>query len=312
MKLLVVAIGGNAILPAGDPGGAASQWRRIEATCARLADLVAEGYDLAITHGNGPQVGNILVQNEESRRAVPSMPLDVCGAESQGQIGYMLQQALQNEFAARGIRKGVASVITQVRVDPADPAFARPTKPIGPFYEREDEILVKRAKGWKFIVDPRGGYRRVVPSPLPLEIVEKDIIRKLLAEDGHVVIAAGGGGIPVVRIDGRLVGVEAVIDKDLASAVLAKAIGCRTLLIVTDVSRVAVDFGRPTERPLDRVTLAEAKKYYADGQFPAGSMGPKVEAIVRFLEGGGTRAIVTNVEDLAAALAGRAGTVFAK
>jgi len=312
MKLLVVAIGGNAILPAGDPGDATSQRRRIGETCTKLADLVAAGYDLVITHGNGPQVGNILLQNEESRQKVPPMPLDVCGAESQGQIGYMLQQGLQNEFAARKIRKAVASVITQVLVDPEDPAFTEPTKPIGPFYQREDEIIVKRAKGWKMTYDPRGGYRRIVPSPSPIDVVEKDIIRRLLAMDGHVVIAAGGGGIPVIRRGGELVGVEAVIDKDLASAVLAKAIGGKTLVIVTDVPQVALNFGAPEQRPLDRLTLAEAKRYHAEGQFPPGTMGPKVEAIVRFLEAGGTRAIVTDAEHLAAAVQGKAGTVFVK
>jgi len=313
MKKLVVAIGGNAILPAGDPGDAASQLRRIGETSARLADLVAEGYDIVLTHGNGPQVGNILLQNEESRQKVPAMPLDVCGAESQAQIGYMFQQALQNEFRARGIKKGVASLVTQVLVRADDPAFANPTKPIGPYYQREDEIIVKRAKGWRMLLDPRGGYRRVVPSPRPIEVVEKDVIVKLVGQgNGRVVIAAGGGGIPVIEKDGRLVGVEAVIDKDLASAVLAAAIGWKTLVIVTDVPRVALDFGKPTERPLDHMTVHEAKGYLAAGQFPAGSMGPKIEAAIEFLEAGGTRTIITDIDDLVPAVAGKAGTHITK
>jgi len=209
---LVVAIGGNALLPPGG-GDAAAQRRRIEETSARLADLLKEGHDVVLTHGNGPQVGNILLQNEESRHIVPAMPLDVCGAESQAQIGYLLSQALRNEFAVRRIQRGVACVITQVLVSADDPAFANPTKPIGPYYAREDEIVVKKAKGWKMVYDQRGGWRRVVPSPRPVEVVEAEEIRRLVADgDGRLVIAAGGGGIPVVRRDGKLVGVEAVIE----------------------------------------------------------------------------------------------------
>ncbi|MGQ0797709.1 MAG: carbamate kinase [Methanobacteriota archaeon] len=309
MKRLVVAIGGNALQPAGEGGDAAAQRARVDATCARLADLAATGHEFVLTHGNGPQVGNILLQNEEARDRTPAMPLDVCVAESQAQIGYMLQQGLENAFATRGIRKGAVCVITQVVVDPADPAFADPTKPIGPYYTREDELVVKRAKGWRLVYDARGGYRRVVPSPRPLEIVEADIVARLVAQgDGRVVIAAGGGGIPVVRKDGRLVGVEAVVDKDLASAVLARAIGWKDLAIVTDVPRIALDFGTPAPRPLDRMTLKDAKKHLADGQFPPGSMGPKIEAAIDFLEGGGTRVAVTDLDHLVPAIAGKAGT----
>lgn len=309
MKKLVVAIGGNAILPAGDAGDAASQRRRIEATGRKLADLVAAGHDVIVTHGNGPQVGNILLQNEESRHKVPAMPLDVCGAESQAQIGYMLQQALGNEFTARGIEKGVACLVTQVLVREDDPAFMNPTKPIGPYYAREDEIIVKKAKGWKMIHDRRGGWRRVVPSPRPVEIVEKDLIVRLVGQgNGNVLIAAGGGGIPVVRRQGRLVGVEAVIDKDLASAVLARAIGWKALAIVTDVSQVALDYGKATQRFLDRMSLKEAKGHLAAGQFPPGSMGPKIEAAVEFLEHGGDQVVVTDMEHLVAAVDGKAGT----
>ena len=313
MKKLVVAIGGNAILPAGDSGDATGQRRRIAETCARLADLAEAGYDLVVTHGNGPQVGNILLQNEETRQKAPAMPLDVCGAESQAQIGYMLQQALANEFAARGIRKDVASVITQVLVDADDPAFSNPTKPIGPYYAREDEIIVKRAKGWKMVFDSRGGWRRIVPSPRPVEVVEKDVIAKLVHDgDGRVIIAAGGGGIPVIRRDGKLVGVEAVIDKDLASAVLAKGIGWKTLVIVTDVAQVALDFGKPTQRSLDRLNLKEAKAHLASGQFPPGNMGPKIQAAIEFLEAGGERVTITDMEHIVSAVEGKAGTQVAK
>jgi len=305
---LVVAIGGNALLPPGG-GDAAAQRRRIEETSAHLADLLKEGHDIVLTHGNGPQVGNILLQNEESRHIVPAMPLDVCGAESQAQIGYLFAQALRNEFAARGISRGVACVVTQVLVSADDPAFANPTKPIGPYYTREDEIVVKKAKGWRMVYDQRGGWRRVVPSPRPVEVVEAEEIRRLVADgNDRVVIAAGGGGIPVVRRDGKLVGIEAVIDKDLAAAALARAIGWKNLVIVSDVPQVALDFGKPSQHFLERLTLAEAKKHLAAGQFPPGGMGPKIEAGVDFLEHGGEHVVITDLEHLVAAVGGKAGT----
>ncbi len=308
MTKLVVAIGGNALLPPGG-GDAGTQRRRIEETSARLADLLKEGHDIVLTHGNGPQVGNILLQNEESRHIVPAMPLDVCGAESQAQIGYLFAQALRNEFAARGISRGVACVVTQVLVSTDDPAFANPTKPIGPYYTREDEIVVKKAKGWKMVYDQRGGWRRVVPSPRPVEVVEAEEIRRLVADGtDRVVIAAGGGGIPVVRRDGKLVGVEAVIDKDLAAAALARAVGWKNLVIASDVPQVALDFGKPSQHFLERLTLAEAKKHLAAGQFPPGGMGPKIEAGVDFLEHGGEHVVITDLEHLVAAVGGKAGT----
>ncbi len=308
MTKLVVAIGGNALLPPGG-GDAAAQRRRIEETSAHLADLLKEGHDIVLTHGNGPQVGNILLQNEESRHIVPAMPLDVCGAESQAQIGYLFAQALRNEFAARGISRGVACVVTQVLVSTDDPAFANPTKPIGPYYTREDEIVVKKAKGWKMVYDQRGGWRRVVPSPRPVEVVEAEEIRRLVADGtDRVVIAAGGGGIPVVRRDGKLVGVEAVIDKDLAAAALARAVGWKNLVIASDVPQVALDFGKPSQHFLERLTLAEAKKHLAAGQFPPGGMGPKIEAGVDFLEHGGEHVVITDLEHLVAAVGGKAGT----
>ena len=308
MTLLVAAIGGNSISPPNDPGLDAMR-ARIATTASRLADLVEAGYELVVTHGNGPQVGNILLQNEEARHRAPPMPLDVCVAQSQAQIGYLLQQALQNEFATRGQPRAVASVVTQVVVDPDDPAFGSPTKPVGPVYEAEQEVIVKRAKGWSMARDPRGGWRRLVPSPRPLEIVEKDLIRRLLATgDAIVLIAAGGGGVPVVRHRSGYRGVEAVIDKDLASAVLAKTIGAEILLIVTDVPQVALRYGRPDQTWLSRLTVSEARHYFDAGEFPPGSMGPKIEAVLQFLETGGRRAVIADLDHVLDAMSGRAGT----
>jgi carbamate kinase len=313
-KKLVIAIGGNAIQPAGESASADAQRHRVEETAARLADLVQAGHDLVVTHGNGPQVGSILLQNEEARDLVPAMPLDICGAESQAQIGYLLAQALRNEFAVRRVERGVAAIVTQTLVDANDPAFKNPTKPIGPFYSQQADLIVKRAKGWKLVEDAaRGGWRRVVPSPAPLDIVEKDTILKLVGNgDGHVVICTGGGGIPVIRRNGRLVGVEAVIDKDLGAAVLARVLGWKDLVIATDVEKVALGFGKPTQRFLEHMTLADAKKHLAEGEFPPGSMGPKIQASIEFLEGGGSEVVVTDLEHLVPAVDGKAGTRIAK
>lgn len=309
-KTAVIAIGGNAILPADDPATAEAMRRRIRETVGHLADVIAEGYDIALSHGNGPQVGNILLQNEESRDRVPGMPLDVCGAESQAQIGYMLQQELRNELARRGLRRNVTTIVTQVVVDEDDPAFRDPTKPIGPYYDREYEVVVKRARGWKMVYDPRGGYRRVVPSPRPKEVVESETIRRLLftGTSDEIVIVAGGGGVPVVRRGTDLVGVEAVVDKDLASAVLALSIGEKLLILLTDVPEVYRDFGTAGAAPLRSLTVAEARAMLAQGQFPEGTMGPKIEAAVAFLEGGGSRVIVTDAAHLTKAMRGEAGT----
>jgi len=308
MTLLVAAIGGNSISPPNDPGFDEMR-ARIATTASRLADLVEAGYELVVTHGNGPQVGNILLQNEEARHRAPPMPLDVCVAQSQAQIGYLLQQSLQNEFATRGQPRAVASVVTQVVVDPDDPAFGSPTKPVGPMYEAEQEVIVKRAKGWSMARDPRGGWRRLVPSPRPLEIVEKDLIRRLLATgDASVLIAAGGGGIPVIRHRSGYRGVEAVIDKDLASAVLAKTIGAEILLIVTDVPQVALRYGRPDQTWLSRLSVSEARHHFDAGEFPPGSMGPKIEAVLQFLETGGRRAVIADLDHVLDAMSGRAGT----
>ncbi len=263
---------------------------------------------MVITHGNGPIVGNILIRNEAAREQIPPMPLDVCGADSQGGIGYMIQQTLQNLLRANGMPQQVATVITQVVVDANDPRFRTPTKPIGPFYSEDQARAFERSKGWKTVQDAGRGWRRVVPSPMPMRIVEMPLIRTLF-EAGHVVIAAGGGGIPVVEgPDGVLRGVEAVIDKDLASVVLALELGAESLIIVTAVDQVAVDFGKPTERWCDRMSVSEAMRHLNEGQFPAGSMGPKIEAAVWFLKAGGRDVCITSPRRIRDALAGRAGT----
>src|SRR5213593_1468122 len=311
MTLAVIAVGGNAISPPKDAGPGAMK-SRIAKTAARLADLVEAGFEIVVTHGNGPQVGAIILQNEEARAKVPAMPLDVLVAESQAQIGYLLQQALQNEFAARGTPRTVASIVTQVVVDPADPAFQEPSKLIGPTYDSEQELIVRRAKGWKMAQDPRGGWRRVVPSPRPLEIVERDLIKAILsAGDSHILIVAGGGGVPVVRRLHAFQGVEAVVDKDLASAVLGNAIGADLLVIITDVPKVALHYGKPDQVDLDLLTRPEARHHLQAGEFPPGSMGPKVEAALQFLEGGGRRVVITDLDHVLDAISGRAGTTVA-
>lgn len=312
MKTAVIAIGGNAILPAKDTGTAEGQRIRIRDTCRHIAAVIQRGWDVALTHGNGPQVGNILLQNEEAVDKVPAMPLDVCVAESQAQIGYMLQQELANELASRGLRRNVVSIVTQVVVDPNDPAMQNPTKPIGPYYDRERARDLEKARGWKMVYDRRGGYRRVVPSPKPIDIVERATIERLLftGTSDWVVIVAGGGGVPVVRNGEQLVGVEAVIDKDLAAAVLAMSIKEKVLVMLTDIAHVSLDFGKVEQVNIGGMTIAEAKDYMAKGHFPAGSMGPKVEAAIDFLEHGGARVIITNPENLERALDGVAGTTI--
>lgn len=279
------------------------------ATARSLADLLEDGHQLVLTHGNGPQVGNILIQNEEAHFAVPPQPLDVCGAESQGMIGYMLQQALGSELARRGAARPIVTMVTQVVVDRNDPAFRHPTKPVGPFYTAERARTLARERGYPMREDAGRGWRRVVPSPQPREIVEMPAIRSLV-ESGALVIACGGGGIPVWRDPetGALEGVEAVIDKDLAAAVLGLGLGCDTLLILTDVPQVALRYGRPEQIAVPYLTVAEARRHLTAGEFPAGSMGPKVEAAVRFVEGGGRQAVIASLTEAKPALAGQAGT----
>ncbi|MCD6502988.1 MAG: carbamate kinase [Euryarchaeota archaeon] len=305
---VVIALGGNAIQKNNKERDAESQMRNVRITARYLAEIIERGVDIVITHGNGPQVGDILLRNEISAKMVPSMPLDVCGAESQGMIGYWIQQALQNELRKRGIKKPVATVVTQVLVDPNDPAFQNPTKFIGPTYtEEEAKKLMEKGYTMKYDIG-RKGWRRVVPSPDPKEIIEIDAIKSLV-ESGTIVIAVGGGGIPVIRTeDGDLRGVEAVIDKDLATERLATQLRAEKMLILTAVEKVYLNFGRSDAKSIDVMTVSEAEKYYSEGHFPPGSMGPKVLASIRFVKHTGNIAIISSLEKALEAFEGRTGT----
>ena len=309
---VVVALGGNAILQPGQKGTYLEQYANVDRTCDQLARMVLGGqYQLMITHGNGPQVGNILLQNELAKETVSPMPLDVCGAQSQGFIGYMMQQSLHNHFAAAG--KGnipVVTLVTQVLVDAKDPAFAHPSKPVGPFYTQAQAKQLQQEKGYAMKEDAGRGWRRVVPSPHPKGISEKEAILALL-KAGTVVVTSGGGGIPVVEKAGKLVGVEAVIDKDRSAEVLAEAVGADALLILTDVPQVKLHYKKPQEQALSKVTVAQAQQYVSEGHFAAGSMGPKVEAAIAFAQRG-KRAIVASLDQALDALEGKAGTTFVK
>lgn len=308
MKKAVVAIGGNAITKADQKGTIPEQFANTLETSEHLADIIEFGYDVIITHGNGPQVGNVLLRAELAEHILYPLPLDTCDSDTQGGMGYMIQQVLGNILRRRKINKQVATVITQVVVDKDDPAFRNPTKPIGPFYTREKAEKYKAEKSWNIIEDAGRGYRRVVPSPKPLEIVEEAIVKKLI-DAGVVVIAVGGGGIPVIRLpDGSLKGVEAVIDKDLASSLLASRLKVDLFLIATDVEKVALNYKQPNQINLDRMTVSEAKRYLAQGHFLPGSMGPKIEAAIQFLEKGGNEVIITSPECIGRALKGETGT----
>jgi carbamate kinase len=308
-KTVVVALGGNALLQVGQKGTFEEQMQNVYNAMEQLADMVLSGkWRLVITHGNGPQVGNILLQNEAGKHLVPPMPMDVCGAESQGMIGYMIQQAMHNVLARRGRPDiPVVTVVTQVLVDKNDPAFQNPTKPVGPFYTKEEALRMREEKGWHVVEDAGRGWRRVVPSPDPKAIVEKEAIR-ILVENHAIVIASGGGGIPVIKENGSYRGVEAVIDKDLAGERLAEDVGAQVFLILTDVDRVRLNYRKPNEVALSRMTVSEAKKYLAEGHFVKGSMEPKVKACIRFVEAGGEVAIIASLSQATAALEGRAGT----
>ncbi len=306
-RTALVAIGGNSLIRAGEKGTIEEQLANTRRTARAIAGLVGDGYRLVITHGNGPQVGAALLRTERAIDQVYGQSLDVCDATTQGEIGYLLQQSLYNELKAAGLRAPVATLLTQVVVDGDDPAMRHPTKPIGPFYSRADAEERARAHGWQVVEDAARGYRRVVPSPDPIEVVEEEVIRKLLADD-VLVIAAGGGGIPVVRTPDGLRGVEAVIDKDRVSALLASRLGVDCFMISTDADRVYLDYRRPTQRALGRVTAAEMAAHLAAGQFPPGNMGPKVESALRFLEQGGREVVITSYTYLRDAAHGAAGT----
>ena len=306
--LILVALGGNAIYQRGDKGSYEEQLKNVSRTCKILADIIQMGHKLVITHGNGPQVGITMIRYEAARKEVPPYPLHVADAESQGFIGYMIQQELTNELKRRGINKEVVTIITRVIVDKNDPAFKNPTKPIGPFYTKEEvEQIKKMHPDWVIIEDCGRGYRRVVPSPYPKEIVELNAI-KALVNSGYTVIACGGGGIPVIRENGRLIGVDAVIDKDLASERLATALKVDVFMILTDVEGAYLNYGTSSAKLLREVSLEEIKKYYSEGHFKPGSMGPKIFAAIKFLENGGRHVIIGKLDKALEALNNRSGT----
>ena len=311
-KRAVVAIGGNSLIKDREHQTVRDQYIAAGETCWHIASMITDGWDVAISHGNGPQVGFILRRSELASHELHEVPLDVCGADSQGAIGYALAQNLENDFHRLGIERHAVAVVTQTEVAADDPAFARPSKPIGSFMDEETAARRRERDGWDVVEDAGRGWRRVVPSPDPLRIVEQDAIRTLI-ENGFVVVSVGGGGIPVVADgDGNLNGVAAVIDKDLGSALLATAIEAELLVITTAVEKVALDFGTPDQRWIDRMTLAEAKERLAEGRhFAAGSMAPKIDAVVRFLERGGSTAIITDPDNVERALGGETGTTIA-
>ena len=310
-KLAVIAVGGNSLIKDDKHVSVEDQEQALRETAHHIADMIEAGWDLAIGHGNGPQVGFILRRSEIAAKVegMHEIPLDVCGADSQGAIGYEFQQALQNEYHKRGIQKGAATVITQMQVDKADPAFQKPSKPIGSFMDEASARKREAEMGWSVVEDAGRGWRRVVASPLPKKILELDSV-KLLLNAGVTVITVGGGGIPVIdKGQGEFEGTAAVIDKDFASSLLAQEIGAELFLIATAVEKVAINFGKPEQKWLDKLTVAEAKQYLAEGtHFAKGSMAPKIQAIVWFLENGGKQALITNPENIGRALKGETGT----
>jgi len=309
-KLAVVAFGGNALLRPEDRGTQEEQIARAKQAARWLAEIVRHDYRLIVVHGNGPQVGNILVQAEEASTKIPPQSLDVAVAQTEGSMGFMLQQAIRNRLEAIGHPGEVVTVLTEVEVDAGDPAFKRPTKPIGPFFTRYRAEALERDLGWTMREDSGRGWRHVVPSPRPLHILNIRTVERML-DAAPVVIACGGGGIPVVRgRDGQWRGIEAVIDKDFASALLASELKADLYIILTGVAKVALDYGKPTQRDVDRMTLEEAEKHLAEGQFPPGSMGPKIEAAIQFARKSGQDVLITDVEHLREALDGREGTLL--
>jgi len=307
MPSILIAVGGNSLIRAGETGTVSEQWGNARRTAAAIVALIKTGYQIVITHGNGPQVGAQLLRSERASDQVPGQTLDVCGAASQGEIGYLLSQSLNDALAAADLKVPVVSIVTQTVVHADDPAMRHPTKPIGPFYSRMQAEERHRQLGWEIVEDAARGYRRVVPSPEPVEIVELPVIRSLMSQ-GVLVIACGGGGIPVVRLNGQLRGIEAVIDKDRASALLASTLAVDAFAISTDIDSVYLDYKKPTQRPLRTITASELEAFYRAGHFPSGNMGPKIESAVRFLKAGGKQVVITSYEHLTDAIAGKTGT----
>lgn len=311
-KVVVVAVGGNSLIKDDKHKSIPDQYAATVETSVHVVGMIEQGWNVVLTHGNGPQVGFILRRSELAINELHPVPLDYCGADTQGAIGYMFQRALYNEFKKRGINKQAATVVTQVLVDQHDPAFQNPSKPIGSFMNAEAAARKRAEENWAMVEDAGRGWRRVVPSPLPKKIVERDAIEDLI-EAGFLVICSGGGGIPVVETEkGELEGIEAVIDKDFAASILARSVNADLFLISTAVEKVALNYNKPDQKWLDHLTLDEAKKYLADGHFHKGSMGPKIQAIIWYLEGGGKEALITNPENLERALEGKTGTRITK
>jgi carbamate kinase len=307
-KIALVAFGGNAMLPEDQRGLQTEQMRNAARAASLMVHIVQRGYELIIVHGNGPQVGNLLIQMEEAANKIPPYSLDVCDAMTEGSMGFMLERALINELRRRSVDKEIASLVTQVVVDKDDPAFVKPTKPVGPFYEKFRAQQLAREKKWAMVEDAGRGYRKVVPSPRPIDVVNNRVIRELV-EAGRIVIAAGGGGIPVIiNSNGLFEGVEAVIDKDYAASLLAREVQADLFIILTAIERVYIDFGKPDQREVPVLTVDEARKYLAEGQFPPGSMGPKVRAAIEYIEAGGREVLITKDTHLKAALINRSGT----
>ncbi|MBS7228908.1 MAG: carbamate kinase [Eubacteriales bacterium] len=311
MKKIVIALGGNALQEAGKPATAQAQLEVVEKTSEYIADIIEAGYNVVLAHGNGPQVGRIVIQNEYASSQTPAMPFDVCGAMSQGMIGYHMQQGLSKVLRKRGNNTCVATVVTQVVVDKNDPKFLAPSKPIGPFYSEEEAKKLAAEKGYSMKEDAGRGWRRVVASPMPVEIIELDAV-KCLVDNGFIAITVGGGGIPVIRDEaGDLVGTAAVIDKDLASEKLAEDLDCDVLVILTAVEQVCINYGKPDQKALSALGIDDARKYMAEGHFAPGSMLPKIEAAVKFVESRkGRKAIITSLDKAVEALAGNAGTTL--
>jgi len=307
-KIALIAFGGNAILPSNQRGLQSEQMKNAQKAASLMAHVVKKGYDLIIVHGNGPQVGNLLIQMEETVNKIPPFSLEVCDAMTEGSMGYMLEKAIINELRKNSIDKEVATLVTQVVVDREDPAFDHPTKPIGPFYTKYRAQMLKRQKKWMMVEDAGRGYRKVVPSPRPIDVVPKRIIRDLVI-GGKIVIAAGGGGIPVIiNGNGLFQGVEAVIDKDFAASLIAREVGADLFIILTNVPRVYLDYGTPEQKPISVMTAGQAHKYLEQGQFPPGSMGPKIEAAIEYIQNGGEEVLITSSSHLKASLINRSGT----
>jgi carbamate kinase len=308
-KTAVLALGGNAIIQAGQQGTIAQQFANTRGSLGGVVELIEQGYKLAITHGNGPQVGNLLIQQLAGiDKNIAPLPLGVLNAATEGTMGYMIEQSLQNCLRSNGIDRNVLTIVSQVRVDKDDPSIKSPSKPVGPFFNKEQADQFAADYGWNMVEDAGRGYRQVVPSPRPLEILQASTIEKLV-EEGNIVIACGGGGIPYyIDANNNYEGLDAVIDKDFASALLALEIKADLLVILTGVEKVAVNFGKETQKDLSELTIKEAKAYHAEGQFPKGSMGPKILAAVDFTENGGKEVLITSIEKIVDAFAGKTGT----